>query len=125
MLLPRENQLTKSGTFRCNHARHACSMKPRRPSCCQVDDGKSTLGKAQFWWTLMLKLKAFTLTSAEALWLKGVREGALPVARRARSNSVRPRASQLRIVQNSLKPMVNKTPIKLVPDYNWDKQCRL
>lgn len=59
----------------------------------------------------MLKLKAFTLSSAEALWLKGVREGALPVARRARSNSVRPRASQLRIVQNSLKPMVNKTPI--------------
>jgi len=53
-----------------------------------------------FWWTLMLKLKAFTLSSAEALWLKGVREGALPVASRARSNSVRPRASQLRIEQN-------------------------
>ena len=67
----------------------------------------------------MLKLKAFTLSSAEALWLKGVREGALPVARRARSNSVRPRASQLRIVQNSLKPMVNKTPIKLVPCGRW------
>jgi hypothetical protein len=48
----------------------------------------------------MLKLKAFTLSSAEALWLKGVREGALPVASRARSNSVRPRASQLRIEQN-------------------------
>ena len=46
-------------------------MKPRCPSCCQVDDGKSTLGKAQFWWTLMLKLKAFTLSSAEALWLNG------------------------------------------------------
>ena len=58
----------------------------------------------------MLKLKAFTLSSAEALWLKGVREGALPVARRARSNSVRPRASQLRVDQN---------PMAIAPSVAW------
>ena len=110
MLLPRENELTKSGTFRCNHARHACSMKPRRPSCCQVDDGKSTLGKAQFWWTLMLKLKAFTLTSAEALWLKGVREGALPVARRARSDAAGRRTAQLGESQNYFVTMGTQNP---------------
>ena len=60
---------------------------------------------------MMLRLKAFTLSSADALWLKGVREGTLSVARRARSESVRPRGSQLRIVQIFLKQMVNKTPI--------------
>ena len=48
----------------------------------------------------MLKLKAFTLTSAEALWLKGVREGALPVARRARSDAAGRRTAQLGECQN-------------------------
>ena len=33
--------------------------------------------------------------SAGALWLKGIREGGLPVARTARSDEVRPRGSQL------------------------------
>ena len=33
----------------------------------------------------MLKLHTFTLSSADALWLKGVREGGHPVARTARS----------------------------------------
>eukprot|EP00964_Phaeocystis_antarctica_P096708 scaffold62978_cov32-Phaeocystis_antarctica.AAC.1 len=39
VLLKRPWRLTKSDTSRCNHARHACSMKPRCPSCCQVEDG--------------------------------------------------------------------------------------
>ena len=60
VLLKRPRRLTKSDTSRCNHARHACSMKPRCPSCCQVDDGKSSLGTAQFWWTLTARLEAFT-----------------------------------------------------------------
>eukprot|EP00964_Phaeocystis_antarctica_P062316 scaffold37327_cov68-Phaeocystis_antarctica.AAC.2 len=59
-------------------------MKPRCPSCCQVDDAKSSLGKPQFWWTLTARLEAFTSSGADALWLKGVREGGRPVARRAR-----------------------------------------
>ena len=117
MLLPREKQVMKSGSCRCNHSRHASSMKLRCTSCCKVDDGKSTVGKAPFWWTLVLRLKAFTSSGEDALWLKGVREGALPVARTARSSPVRPRGSQLRIVQIFLKRMVifimvNKTPIE-------------
>eukprot|EP00964_Phaeocystis_antarctica_P145556 scaffold111647_cov30-Phaeocystis_antarctica.AAC.1 len=35
-------------------------MKPRCPSCCQVDGAKSSLGKAQFWWTFTARLEAFT-----------------------------------------------------------------
>ena len=45
------------------------------------------------WWTSMLKLHTFTLSSADAPWLKGVREGALAVARTASSDSSAPRAS--------------------------------
>eukprot|EP00964_Phaeocystis_antarctica_P046166 scaffold26637_cov57-Phaeocystis_antarctica.AAC.1 len=93
VLLKRRRRLTKSDTCRCNHARHACSMKPRCPSCCQVEDGKSSLRKAQSWWTLTARLEAFTSSSADALWLKGVREGGRPVARRARSvSSASPRS---------------------------------
>eukprot|EP00964_Phaeocystis_antarctica_P017288 scaffold9540_cov36-Phaeocystis_antarctica.AAC.1 len=83
VLLKRPRRLTKSDNYRCNHARHACSMKPRCPSCCQVDDGKSSLDKEQSWWTLTARLEAFTSSRADALWLKGVREGGRPVARRA------------------------------------------
>ena len=69
MLLPRQRQLTKSDTCRCNHSRYACSMKLRCTSCSKVDDGNWLSADAPFWWTLMLKLKAFTLSSAGALWL--------------------------------------------------------
>eukprot|EP00964_Phaeocystis_antarctica_P073697 scaffold45237_cov54-Phaeocystis_antarctica.AAC.1 len=44
-------------------------MKPRCPSCCQVEDGKSSLGTAQSWWTLTARLEAFTSSSADALSL--------------------------------------------------------
>ena len=58
----------------------------------------------------MLKLKAFTLTSAEALWLKGVREGALPVARRARSDAAGRRTAQLGESQNYFVTMGTQNP---------------
>ena len=64
----------------------------------------------------MLKLKAFTLTSAEALWLKGVREGALPVARRARSDAAGRRTAQLGECQNYFVTMGIQ---------NRDKSCSL
>ena len=102
MLLPREKLVMKSGSCRCNHSRYACSMKLRCTSCSKVDDGNWLSADAPFWWTLMLKLKAFTLSSAGALWLKGIREGGLPVARTARSDEVRPRGSQLTEHQNYL-----------------------
>ena len=85
MLLPRERQFARSDTCRCSHSRHACSMKLRCTSCCKVDDGNRLSADAPSWWTLMLKLHTFTLSSADALWLKGVREGGHPVARTARS----------------------------------------
>ena len=87
VLLRRPRQLTKSSNWRYNHARHACSIKPRCPSCCKVEDGNRASADAPFWLTLTARLKAFTWSSADALWLKGVREGGRPVARRARSDS--------------------------------------
>ena len=39
MLLPRENQLTKSGTCRCNHARHACLSTASRATRQRRRDG--------------------------------------------------------------------------------------
>jgi len=52
---------------------------------------------APFWWTWMLKLKAFTLSSAGVLWLKGIREGGLPSSSgpNGEVDEVRPRGSQL------------------------------
>ena len=53
-----------------------------------MDDTNRASVDAPFWWTLTTKLKALTLSSADALWLKDVREGGRLVARTATSDSL-------------------------------------
>ena len=100
MLLPRERQPLRSDTCRYNHSRHACSMRLRCTSCCKMDDGNRVSADAPFWWTSLPQLHTFTLSSADALWLKGVREGALAVARTPWSDAVGRRTAQLGECQN-------------------------
>ena len=65
-----------------------------------MDDGNRVSADAPFWWTSLPQLHTFTLSSADALWLKGVREGALAVARTPWSDAAGRRTAQLGESQN-------------------------
>ena len=110
MLLPRERQPLRSDNCRYNHSRHACSMRLRCTSCCKMDDGNRVSADAPFWWTSLPQLHTFTLSSADALWLKGVREGALPVARTPWSDAAGRRTAQLGESQNYFVTMGIQNP---------------
>ena len=60
----------------------------------------------------MLKLHTFTLSSADAPWLKGVREGALAVARTASSDSANYEVRATSECQNFPKGMCKSKPLR-------------
>ena len=81
-----------------------------------MDDGNRVSADAPFWWTSLPQLHTFTLSSADALWLKGVREGALAVARTPWSDAAGRRTAQLGESQNYFVTMGIQNP---------DNSCRL
>ena len=80
-----------------------------------MDDGIRVSADAPFWWTSLPQLHTFTLSSADALWLKGVREGALAVARTPWSDAAGRRTAQLGESQNYFVTMGIQNP---------DNSCR-
>ena len=75
-----------------------------------MDDGIRVSADAPFWWTSLPQLHTFTLSSADALWLKGVREGALAVARTPWSDAAGRRTAQLGESQNYFVTMGIQNP---------------
>ena len=75
-----------------------------------MDDGNRVSADAPFWWTSLPQLHTFTLSSADALWLKGVREGALAVARTPWSDAAGRRTAQLGESQNYFVTMGTQNP---------------
>ena len=109
-------------------------MRLRCTSCCKMDDGIRVSADAPFWWTSLPQLHTFTLSSADALWLKGVREGALAVARTPWSDAAGRRTAQLGESQNYFVTMGIQNPdnsCTACTDYSmarpgaWRTACRL
>ena len=91
-----------------------------------MDDGNRVSADAPFWWTSVPQLHTFTLSSADALWLKGVRERALAVARTPWSDAAGPRTAQLAESQNFRKRWEPKTPIlRVLSIKDLTVDCRL
>ena len=75
-----------------------------------MDDGNRVSADAPFWWTSLPQLHTFTLSRGDALWLKGVREGALAVARTPWSDAAGRRTAQLGECQNYFVTMGIQNP---------------
>ena len=88
-----------------------------------MDDGNRVSADAPFWSTSLPQLHTFTLSSADALWLKGVREGALAVARTPWSDAVGRRTAQLGESQNYFVTMGTQNPDKSC-SHQGDLQAR-